>query len=158
MSKPVWPLFGFIHCWDFDNSDCNKYFTMIGDFCIMLTGHVFTSWIHSAMGGSPGLVCTAWLFTKLGWITMVPTTMSNRCLVSFIEVGLVCNAEGVNRTKQSPERYFLQNYSQLWFKSRVKVAKFYKDARFYHWNYCKEETRKQKQVPIAHWGNSTHNL
>ena len=33
---------------------------------------------------------------------MVPTavdTMSNRCLVSFISVGLVRNVEGVNRTE-----------------------------------------------------------
>ena len=39
--------------------------------------------------------------------------MSNRCLVSFIEVGLVWNAGGGDRTKQSPEQYFFTELQSI---------------------------------------------
>ena len=52
---------------------------------------------------------------------MVPTavnTMSNRCLVSFIQVGLVRNVEGVNRTE-------VKLSSQV-----VKITGIYKEQIF----------------------------
>ena len=45
--------------------------TIIGHFCIMLTGQIFTSRINSTMGGSPGQAraAAARLFTRLEGIT-----------------------------------------------------------------------------------------
>ena len=45
--------------------------TIIGHFCIMLTGHIFAPGINSAMVGSPGQACAAAtrLFTRLEGIT-----------------------------------------------------------------------------------------
>ena len=83
MGQP-WPLFGFINCWAFYNFDYNKSLTIIGELRNILTRHIFTSDINSAMGGHPEQVfgIASWLITRLKWITVVLTavnTMADWC-------------------------------------------------------------------------------